>query len=661
MRQAHKYVGGALTGIGVLVCTCVTGLSANAAAGHAKPTKLTKTPRAISEHGRSRLPHTVHALTASSDRTEVGAPWSVYEQFNRTPNVLSYGGNLQPDPTGDLVAVAANKKHTSHVFGVATDNMALFSSVGKVVTARSVTSRRIYWWVNPFNASPAAPQHSYTPPKNDKYQTSAPDGWIQSDALGRLFDVNAKTKNSRLIGWPFPGQEVSAVSGPTGIVVTGTHGIVFIRYGSKHVTMLDTSLIQQSTSDRSNTPLCTSVSNRYAACGNRAQLLNDDYDPAMSNLFLAPLDGSKAINVVHFHPNLSDDNPLVTGAVYKKSLAWNSIKTGKYDDIVVKNPNGKPMFGPPIARPPIATHGGFLATDSHEQKALVFDRNLRSHRLSSNARSSLEALDFSVSAGTIAWTEDDGAPNGAKLRVHRRAITASGKRRLLGPTTTIASDAQRTPIAASGKYTVYGAGVPKRSTVSGKLIVVSRGKTRTINGAHTKTTPMISGHRLLYAVSEKKFAVRDLRSGKTTSYPCRAAALDGSRLVIATPIPASVNQDVTIKEVDLTNGTTQVVEPDVQMYPGYRLFVHGSVVGWWDIGAPEQHYRQASHYRDLATSDPTVTLPLDQMIWSFTDAGILVEKLPHGGPNPDSFAESDDGFADAPAIDFLLRPYATTQ
>jgi hypothetical protein len=657
MGRIHGAISGATVVVAAMSLASATTPSRASTAG--STVKLTSKPHAISAAGASRLPRTIDAVSASFDKSLTGARWSVYKRFNRTPNVPSYGGNIQPDGAGDLVAVAANKKHTTHIFGVATDVMGSFSSVGKVVVATNPSTRRIYWWRNPFKTSPDAPQHSYVPPKGHIYETSAPNGWIETDASGHIFDVDATTGHSRSMGRPFPGEAVSVTSGPTGIVVTDTHKIAFIAYGTTKARLLDSSLIGTSTSDESNTPRCTSVSTQYAACGNRDQLLNDDYDPAMSNLFLDPLDGTKPVNVITFHPNLNDDNPLVTPAVFKKSMAWASIGSGKYGDIVVKEPHHKPTFGPRIDSVPMAAPGGFLATDSLEQSALIFDRSLHTQRVSRRGRSPVEALDLSLSAGTLAWTGDDRAKNGVTLRVHRRAITSRGAQRTIGPVKTIAKNAQRTPIAASDKYTVYGKGIPKRFTVSGKLVVVSKGTRRTINGAKTKVAPTLSGDRLLYTVSEKKVAVRNLKSGNTATYTARAAALDGNRLVIATPIPESVDQDVTITAINLADHTTQLVAPDVEMYPGWRVFVHGSVVGWWAIGDAAHHFEPMSQYRDLATPDPVATLPLDELLWSFTDSGMLIETYAHGGLNPGTFPY--DYLDDVTSEKFLLQPYGSTE
>jgi hypothetical protein len=159
-------------------------------------------------------------------------------------------------------------------------------------------------------------------------------------------------------------------------------------------------------------------------------------------------------------------------------------------------------------------------------------------------------------------------------------------------------------------------------------------------------------------VSPHKVAVLDLETNRTKTFSAISAALDGDRLVVATRITSSANQDATIQEVDLATGSRQIVEPDVQMYDGWKVFVHGSIVGWQAIGSPQQHYEPMSQYRNMATLDPVVTLPLDELLWSFTDAGMLTETYARGGLNPGRFPY--DRLGDVPTEVFLLRPYGST-
>lgn len=646
-----------MTGIAatVLVVACggVAGLPAHAGAAALDDDRLTTAPQNVSGRHLSQLPSLVQPLTSSSDTSEIGTRWSVFSRTDRTPNLWIYG-SYTPDPTGQLVAVAANADHTTHAFGIRTDDMGPFSSSGKVVTAGTEDPRRFYYWVHPFKTVSSFPQDSTLVPEGYRYLTSAPDGWVEVDSANQMYDVNAWSKEASPLGPPLAGSPTSAVSGPTGVVVTYDSTIAFISFSTGQLTVLDSSELDQ-TDPQTNPPVCWSVSRRAAACGNTAR--DADGDPVTTDLFLEPLDGSPAFDVVHLHPNLNDDNPRVVGATFKDALAW--LSTSEYDNLNIKTPDTLRTTPSGVGDNPVAGPGGFLTSNRRNTAVLVYDRRLQTRTLVAERPSRAEALSFSISDKSIAWTEDDGAPRGTALRVHRRSITTDGAGTRLGNTSTIADDAQRSSIAVSAAYTVYAVGAPQSHGWSHRLHVVSAGQSRTIEHVATKDDITLSGHRLLYAKSENEVAVVDLKNGATTTYTCMAADIDANQLVLAVRASDSDPWVANIREIDLDTGSERVVADGVNTYPIPTVFVHGSIVGWRDLAPDDPHFRPRSHYRDMTTEDPAVTLPADQMIWNLTDAGVLIEVMP-GNPESSDFVY-DSRMAYTPEIHFLLRPYESSE
>lgn len=646
MRRTHGLLRAAALVAGGLCAAAA--IPAQAGTGAAQSTRLNAAAQTVSGHRLAKLPSAVRPLTSSTDTSDVGAHWSVFSRTSRTPDLWIYGGNHGTDPVADLVAVAADSTHTTHTFGVATADMQAFSSAGRVVTAGSVQHpRRVYWWTHPFKAKPGH-AHNTLAPDGYRYLTSAPTGWVEVDAAGQLFVVDAESRQATPLGPAFPDASLSAVSGPTGVVVTYGDQIAFVSFSTGRVTALDSSL----SPDKAD---CSSVSRRAAACENLVDDADGDLEP--SKIFLAPLDGTAAFDVVQI-PDLNDDNPFVVPATFKNAIAW--LSTSDADQLNVKTPHGKHTTSYRVGSNPVAGPSGVLVSTFHDTKVLVVDRQLQSRRLVANRPSRAEALSFSLSKKRIAWAEDDGVPSASALRLHRRSITRDGGVPRLGKTSTVADNAQRSPIAVSAKYAVYAKGAPKSHGFSHQLRVVSSDSTQTIRHVLTKAPLTLSGHRLLYAKAEHEVAVANLKSGKSTSYTCLAAALDGDHLVLARQVPGADPGTANIWLIDLGSGKKRHVA-DAVTNPS--VFVHGSFVGWLDWGFPPGggHFQPRSEYRDMSTNGAVVELPADELLWSLTDAGVLSLKplddaLRYGMQQFDSRST----YVPMPRARFLLRSYGST-
>lgn len=567
-------------------------------------------------------------VAATSDKTTFGKPWAVYTRYNRVGNT--------PDSTGQLLAVTTNGRPTR--FGAVTADMRSLSLSGDTLTAASAArASRVYWW-RPSLPAGQRGYHVGTVGADKRYLSSAPDGWVEVDAAGMLYDVDAAVGESsaRALTNPFgSAQHLDGVSGPTGIVVWNEERLAFVSFANGHVTSLDLSRLTNLTGG-TNTPVCWSVSASAAACG--SYYFTGEDNSGIRNVFLDPLDGAPAYAVT---------GKLPAPAMMLGAKAAGVTETGH---LRVLSADGLVTSTNKVGAWPVGGLGGFLTTNSKRHVGTKVSANTKhTSTVLTATKATSEATEFALAKGSVVWLESASS----HATVHRRTVTRNslGTGLKLGASRLIArSKALHGELAAAGHTFAYPTDL-NNSTVGQNggetLRVVSPARSTSIHGVDRYMPVTLGDHRVAYYHDDRNARLYDLRTGKTVKLAVTAIALSGHWLAYA-------DQAGTIRLKDLKGGAVRTVATGMQIVSG-QLFVRGQVVAWnaYPPGAGGHN----AFYRDMSTSGSAVQLPTTVVVWQLSDAGLVLEHTTSASGSIAPNFPADRAIRFHEAMTFLLQPY----
>lgn len=567
-----------------------------------------------------------------------GKPYALYARYNLTPTA----GQL--DRVGTLLAVEADG--ATRDVGSVTPDMSGFSMAGAVLTAASKSDPgRVYWW-EPSTATAPPGYNEASVPADDRYLTSAPDGWYVVDSDGNIIDEPATSGSPAIVAKPFPGVDsirIAAVSGPTGLVLSDQSALAFVAYGTRTVTPLDTSAAKVSPDDGVY-PMCWSVSATDAACGSYDSGQTTG-NPSIANVFVDPLDGSTAVAVSSAS---CPHAPTITGA----TAAWR----GCDDRLATLDATTVTTSAHPHPADPIAGLNGFLSDDKTGTKGLLFSPDQQSSEVvlaSDSAR--VEAAQFALTTGRIVWQQDDAGPTPAALSVQRRSvdINASTSSIDTGPTVDVGrSHLAGAPLAAAGHIVAYA----KKSTgndnaAAANVRVVTPSTSVVLHNVDRDRELTIGDHRVVYdnATSERAHLF-NIRTGLDTP-------LDSDTAVISSHYLAYVEDDEILQK-DLTTGHIATVDYDADVMDN-GLFEHGDVVGWNATCYPDNGVTIRGAYRDMTNDTTPTLLPDGEGIWALSDAGVITVGIVSPDNGAPSYVPSLTTLSTTQTATFALRPYGS--
>jgi hypothetical protein len=295
--------------------------------------------------------------------------------FARYQTHRTHSGDIRRANRARLLAVGSD----GHVrdLGRITSDFYDFSLSGDFLTATSHKHPgTVYWW----GVSPHHQHGTGTVDDGDTYQAAAPDGWVEANATGSLFDKSAYTGDSRLIGQPFPSlpdAPLHVVAGPTGWVASNRTAAAFLAQDEETgMTVLDTS----TTWHQSDAYIdCFSASETAAAC---ATVRGPHPSKHVSNYnnFLAPLDGGAQLEQSQFCAN--------PPAALASEMAWECTqpalgRPSKQVGLVAAIDRQRYLLPKRVGvgpMPPVVVGNEFVTTNLAETKAIAISADLRDHR-----------------------------------------------------------------------------------------------------------------------------------------------------------------------------------------------------------------------------------------------------------------------------------------
>ncbi|HWC35851.1 MAG TPA: hypothetical protein VG650_13625 [Mycobacteriales bacterium] len=573
----------------------------------------------------------VTPIAATKSPSSFGQPWAVFERQNRVGDTA--------DPSGDLLAVTASGAARS--FGTATPDMGAFSLSGYTLTAPSRSDRnRVYWWQPPQPGAQGG-DNVATVAAGRRYLASAPDGWVEIDAAGMLYDVSATEGegSARAIGDPFDSaQDVNAVSGPAGVVVWNDSQIAFVSFADSAVTPLDVSRLTDLPGG-TNTPVCWSVSARGAACG--SYYFTGEDNSGIRNIFLDPLDGGPAYAVTADQPQPA----TMLGA----RAGW-LTESGK---LRVLTKSGVVRSAAKVGASPVAGLGGFLTTDPKRHVGLELSSDARHTTTVLRATSArTEATEFALAAGSVVWLES--ASHGATVRQRTLATTAVPARVTAGPNRRVAtSKARRGQLAAAGDTVAYPTELNNSAVGQNggeTLRVITASRRATIRGVDRYLPVTVGAHRVAYFTDDRHARLYNLHTHRSTAYTVSGFALSGHWLAYA-------DLSGVIRLKDLANGSVRTVATGARIVSD-QLFVHGQLVAWNSY--PPGAGGDVAFYRDMSGTAAAAQLPDTVNVWQLSDAGLVLEQTTSAPGAAAPLFPSARTVRFHSAMTFLLQPYGAT-
>lgn len=586
--------------IGVLVA------SPGSAAGGTMP----RPAQYVGLHRQIESADPLRLVAGTTDVVSNAAPEAIIARYNARPalpNTIA-GPVHDADATSQLITVDAAA--AASPLARLTPSVLRSSMTGPMFTELRTNETTVKWWDVVSGASGSVQLQ-----QGVAYLGSSPSGWLTVDQDGEIFDNPANGAAPQSLGRPFPNAatgDVTAVSGPDGVVVSDHAELAYISYASGALTALDTSdVVPVPGVGFSPGPQCWSVSSVAAACGTEVHV--DDDQPYLANVFIDPLDGSAPLAQStkcmpsELSPVLSDPRlPTLLGT----TAAWISCG-GRLTTLSA----GERRTTARRFTPPVVAAGNGLAVVNHAgTKGLVVSRSGKTTELLVSAtQAHAEALGFALAGKRLIWSQDNHGLPAAPVNYRRRATGAGhGHDQVaLGPAARLA--ARGTILAASRHLQVYGT-ASSANALTESVKVLDRSSHRHIR--HVSTVLPVSAGDGRVVLGRVRHRAAEMQMSRPRAHSLRK--LHALTALVSGHYLAMLRPDGRLVQRNLRSGRTSTVytssDPDRT-----QIFEHGQAVGWF--------VDSASGYRTAPRALP-IALPSDEGLVGLGASQALVESIP---------------------------------